>query len=114
MTIPLDLLNKQGALADDEWKQIKGHVDKTADFIRRSSDLPSGVLLIAEQHHERLDGRGYPKQLGEGELNEVARMASIADIFTGLTDRRVYKAAMSKQAALAHMTGMKTEIDFLS
>lgn len=107
MSIPLEILNKSGRLSTDEWALMQSHVTLTADFLRLSPNMPHGVLVIAEQHHEKLDGTGYPKQLKGADLNELARMSAIVDIFTGLTDRRVYKAALTPEAALTRMAGMQ-------
>ena len=81
------------------------------NFLAESQGLPKGVVTIAEQHHEKLDGKGYPKGLKGKELNELARMASIVDIFGALTDRRVYKDPMPPEKALGIMTEMKDELD---
>jgi HD-GYP domain-containing protein (c-di-GMP phosphodiesterase class II) len=62
-----------------------------------------GVEIIVAQHHERLDGSGYPNGLKAGQLNELARMAGIIDVFCGLTDRRPYKDPISAHAALELM-----------
>lgn len=111
VSIPLDVLNKPGKLVGEEWETMKSHVTLTSSVLRRNADTPKGVLTIAEQHHEKLDGSGYPKQLKGSELNDLARMATIVDIFGALTDRRVYKKAMSPEAALALMGDMTREID---
>ena len=66
--------------------------------------MPPGILTIAAQHHEKLDGTGYPNGLTGRQLNDLARMASIVDVFSALTDRRVYKPAMDSEKALTIMT----------
>ncbi|MEO5375370.1 MAG: HD domain-containing protein [Alphaproteobacteria bacterium] len=111
MSIPLDVLNKPGRLVGDEWETMKSHVPKTVGVLGLSADMPKGVLTIAEQHHEKLNGTGYPRQLKGTQLNNLARMASIVDIFGALTDRRVYKDPMAPEAALALMADMKDELD---
>lgn len=76
--------------------------------------LPSaqGIITIAEQHHEKLDGSGYPFGLAGNQLNRLARMASIIDVFSALTDRRVYKPPMPAEAALAVMVNdMSSHLD---
>ncbi|MGE5546965.1 MAG: HD-GYP domain-containing protein [Solirubrobacterales bacterium] len=110
MFIPHEVLNKPGKLVDKEWDLMKSHVARTSDYLRGTSDVPRGVLTIAEQHHEKLDGTGYPR--GIGQLNELARMASIADVFGALTDRRCYKPPMAPEEALKIMTeDMKPALD---
>ena len=111
MTIPHGVLNKPGRLVGDEWATMQSHVTRTLEFLSRDQDIPKGVVTIAAQHHEKLDGTGYPKGLKGGELNELARMASIVDVFGALTDRRVYKEPMSPEKALEIMTDMKDGLD---
>ncbi len=111
MSIPHDVLNKPGRLVGDEWATMQSHVARTLEFLQRNPNIPKGVMTIAAQHHEKLDGTGYPKGLKGGELNELARMASIVDVFGALTDRRVYKEPMSPEAALDIMAGMRDALD---
>ncbi len=100
MYIPHLVLNKPGRLTDAEFEIMKGHVRATEEVLRRGGDIPRGVITIASQHHEKLDGSGYPRGLQGSELNELARMASIVDVFSALTDRRVYKPSMPAEKAL--------------
>lgn len=103
MFIPHLVLNKPGKLTDEEFAIMKGHVDATEQVLRKGGAIPKGVITIASQHHEKLDGSGYPRGLKGTELNELARMASIVDIFSALTDRRVYKPSMRAEKALEIM-----------
>lgn len=95
---------------------MKGHVDNTLDYLSKSPGIPRAVLVIASQHHEKLNGKGYPLGLAGSELNDLARMATIVDIFGALTDRRVYKDPIPPKEALEMMEGMDGELDqkFLS
>lgn len=112
MKIPHEVLNKPGRLDEVELQVMRSHVPKSVDYLRLCETLPKGVVTIAEQHHEKLDGSGYPNGLKGGQLNELARMASIVDIFSALTDRRVYKEPMAPEQALSLMTAqMAPDID---
>lgn len=112
MKIPHEVLNKPGRLDEMELQVMRSHVPKSVDYLRLCETLPKGVVTIAEQHHEKLDGSGYPNGLKGGQLNELARMASIVDIFSALTDRRVYKEPMAPEQALSLMTAqMAPDID---
>ena len=82
---------------------MKRHVTASVAYLQRCHDLPKGILTIAAQHHEKLDGSGYPLGLAGNKLDRLARMASIIDVFTALTDRRVYKPAMKPETALKIM-----------
>ena len=111
MSVPHHILNKSDRLSDEEMKQMRGHVNSTTDFLHKGSGLPQGALTIAAQHHERMDGSGYPNGLKGKQLNELARMASIIDMFGALTDRRVYKEAMEPAQALHLMGALKGQLD---
>lgn len=100
MSIPHEVLNKPGRLSDAEFVIMRGHVRGSAAYIDDCPTMPRGVGLIAAQHHEKLDGSGYPMGLKGKELNELARMAAIVDVFTALTDRRCYKPPMEPAKAL--------------
>lgn len=104
MMIPHNILNKPGRLTDEEFEIMKSHVPETIDYLNHCENIPKGVFIIAEQHHEKLDGTGYPHGLKGSELNELARMAAIVDVFSALTDRRVYKEPMEASKAMSIMT----------
>ncbi len=106
MMIPHQVLNKPGRLDDGELVVMRSHVTETIDFLDHTEGLPKGVCIIAGQHHEKLDGTGYPNGLKGKELNELARMASIIDVFSALTDRRCYKDPMSPIKAMEIMEDM--------
>jgi HD-GYP domain-containing protein (c-di-GMP phosphodiesterase class II) len=112
IAIPSLILNKAGRLNADEYQVMKGHVPATLKLLAQAPGLPRGAQIIAGQHHEKIDGSGYPDGLSGGRLNDLARMAAIADVFGALTDRRVYKAAMSPERAFAIMAGeMRQHLD---
>ncbi len=104
MAIPHSVLNKPGKLDLDEFEVMKNHVTATIYCLEQDPTIPKGIITIAAQHHEKLDGTGYPYSLGGTKLNDLARMAAIVDIFSAITDRRVYKAAMPAEQALAIMS----------
>ncbi len=104
MNIPHNILNKPGRLTDEEFEIMKSHVTETVDYLNTVDNIPKAVFIIAEQHHEKLDGTGYPYGLKGKDLNELARMAAIVDVFSALTDRRIYKPEMSAEKAMSIMT----------
>jgi HD-GYP domain-containing protein (c-di-GMP phosphodiesterase class II) len=104
MKIPHQVLNKPGKLDPNEWVIMRSHVPHTLDYLNHCPTMPKGVVIIAAQHHEKLDGTGYPNGLKGTELNSLARMAAIVDVYGALTDRRVYKPPMSPEEALKIMT----------
>ena len=111
ISVPASVLNKAERLLDSEMQVMRGHVNNTSRVLRDSPGIPRGTLSIAEQHHEKLDGSGYPLRLKGSDLNELARMATIIDVFGALTDRRAYKDAMEPEQALHIMTQLGGQLD---
>ena len=112
MTVPPYVMYKQSSLTQDEWKQVRGHVGTGQRLLQAMGDVGKGVRIIVSQHHERLDGSGYPNGLKGDELNELARMAGIIDVFCALTDRRPHRNSISAEAAFEIMaTTMGGQLD---
>ncbi|MBB5088545.1 HD-GYP domain-containing protein [Roseospira marina] len=109
--IPHHVLNKPGRLTEGEWATMRTHVDEGLAIIDRVDNVPRGVVTIAAQHHERLDGSGYPRGLKGADLNDLARLAAIVDVFGALTDQRTYKAPLPADRALAIMRDMTGHLD---
>ena len=108
--IPEDVLHKAGKLSPEEFEIIKGHVLHGRDIIRDSQvELPKRTLEVILQHHETINGSGYPHRLRGDEVSQYGRMASIVDIFDALTAERVYKKAMLPTAALSIIRSMTPE-----
>ena len=104
-------LQKPGKLDDAEFAYMKAHAEKTADFlayIEFPHDMRE-VPLIAAQHHERMDGKGYPKGLGADKIHIGARIVAAADVFDALTAPRYYKPAYSLAKTLDIMSTMAAD-----
>ncbi|WP_096202524.1 HD-GYP domain-containing protein [Bacillus sp. FJAT-45350] len=94
MAIPAEILNKPGRLNDEEFAIVKRHAREGYELLK---DLPNISLLTAHcalQHHERLDGSGYPQQLIGDKIHTYAKIIGIADVFDAVTSSRVYRGAM--------------------
>jgi HD-GYP domain-containing protein (c-di-GMP phosphodiesterase class II) len=109
--IPFQVLNKPGAITFDDRKTMRNHVVCTIDMLERTPGMPHSVVVAVTQHHERLDGTGYPQGLSGKEVSAFARQLAIADVFCAMTDIRPYRAAKSKEAALKEMDSMKGAFD---
>ncbi|MCW9032778.1 MAG: response regulator [Rhodospirillales bacterium] len=109
--VPLGILNKPGRLTEEEWPKMSAHVLHTSKILNNTETIHPGIRIIAEQHHEKLDGTGYPYGLKGKDLNSLARMASIVDIYGALTDERVYKKAMPAEKAISILMEMENELD---
>ena len=112
LAIPYSVLNKTESLTEDEKTAIRDHVGAGVTFLRGSPDMPRGILTIAGQHHERLDGSGYPLGLKGSQLNELSRMSAVVDVFTAMTDPRLYKPRYTAEDAFKIMVDeMSGQID---
>ncbi|UFT98238.1 HD-GYP domain-containing protein [Radiobacillus kanasensis] len=94
MFIPDEILQKEDKLTDYEFEVIKHHTDEGFNFLRKSQNIPLLVAHCAYQHHERLNGSGYPRGLIQDEIHEYAKIIGIADVFDAVTSNRIYRDAM--------------------
>jgi putative nucleotidyltransferase with HDIG domain len=108
---PTQVLNKPGSLDDSEWGIMKEHVDHTIEILAKNPDLPQEIRDIAGNHHEKVDGRGYPNGLSGNKLSQLSRMAAIVDAYVALTDRRIYKPSHSSEKALEMMKTPEGHLD---
>jgi len=109
--IPIALLNKTGKLTEPEIITMHHHVEESEHIISSIHNVSPVIEAIAELHHERLDGSGYPHGLKGAKINELGRMIAIADIFAALTDARPYRNAIDAHAAFSKMEEMGATID---
>ena len=101
--LPRALLDKPGMLTSAEFELIKEHVRLGIDALSEASELPIEVELGIVQHHERLDGSGYPKGLKGNDISIYGRMAAIADSFAALITPRAYANPSAPQDALMNL-----------
>ncbi|WP_186578161.1 HD-GYP domain-containing protein [Aquibacillus kalidii] len=92
--IPEPILNKTARLTNHEFDIIKSHSEEGFNFLRKSSNIPLLVAHCAFQHHERLDGSGYPRGLTDKDIHPYGKLMAIADVFDAVTSNRVYRDAM--------------------
>ena len=102
LTVPAEILNKPTLLTPIEFELIKGHV-AAADEILRPIDFEYAVAEIVVQHHERLDGSGYPAGLRGDEILPEARILAVADVVEAMASHRPYRPALGIEAALAEI-----------
>ena len=99
--IPDHILKKQGKLDDDEYDVMKTHTEIGADILgKHDYYILKMAAAIPLQHHERYDGKGYPKGLKGEEIALCARIVSVCDVFDALTTKRPYKDPWSFEKAL--------------
>ncbi|ARD20430.1 MULTISPECIES: HD-GYP domain-containing protein [Shewanella] len=93
------ILHKPGKLTEAEFEEIKKHQTYAIDIMNETVGLSQVSKDVCLMHHEKLDGKGYPKGLKGDEIPQHGRMSCIVDIFDALTATRCYKEAMSPAAA---------------
>lgn len=98
--LPKELLEKNARLSSDEFEQIKDHVDLGLEVLRQTPNIHPDVLEGIAQHHERMNGTGYPNNLMGDKLSIYGRMAAIADTYAAVTQHRPYADAVSPHEAL--------------
>ena len=100
--IPDAVLKKPGKLDGEEWEIMTRHARIGGDIIGDSdAELLKIARIIAEQHHERWDGKGYPAGLEAVQIDIFARIAAVADVFDALTSKRPYKDAWTSEQAFS-------------
>lgn len=100
--IPLEILNKPGKLSELEFKLIQEHVKKCYDMLKPHS-FPFPLPEAIYQHHERLDGKGYPRGLIGDKIIPEARILAIADVLEAMTFHRPYRAALGIKKAVQEL-----------
>ncbi|MBP1154568.1 MULTISPECIES: HD-GYP domain-containing protein [unclassified Paenibacillus] len=98
--IPLELLRKKEPLTDKEFDLIKQHTVYGFQFLKDEPNIPLLAAHCALQHHERMDGSGYPRRLKGTEIHEYARLIGVVDSYDAMTTHRVYRNAMLPHQAL--------------
>jgi PAS domain S-box-containing protein/putative nucleotidyltransferase with HDIG domain len=102
MGIPDAILLKPGALDDAEWNLMRQHPTFAYDLLSKIQFLRP-ALEIPYCHHEKWDGSGYPRRLSGEQIPLAARIFAVVDVWDALTSERPYRAAWSRERALAHI-----------
>lgn len=102
--IPSSILLKKGSLTKEEFEIMKGHPRKGYNYlILKNLGISNKALRICLEHHERMDGTGYPNNLKENEIGILSKIVSIADVYDALTSNRSYRAPLSAAEALDYI-----------
>ena len=102
--VPTDLLNTHEHLGADQFQAIQTHVQRGCEHLKQTADLPEEIILVVAQHHERIDGSGYPNGLKAAQVSHFGRLVGVVDTFEAMTAVRPYRdGAFSVQDALDHL-----------
>ncbi len=109
--IPNEVLNKPGRLDDNEFALMKQHTLFGFQILKEKSDIKEQIKLGVLQHHEKINGKGYPLGLSSEKISLYAKILSIADIYDALVTKRPYKEPFSQRDAVEMIMSMTTELD---
>lgn len=103
ISVPAEILSKPGRISEIEFGLIKAHPQIAFDILNQAG-FPSLVAQIVLQHHERMDGSGYPSGLKGEEILLGARILAVADVVEAITSHRPYRAALGISRALEEIS----------
>jgi PAS domain S-box-containing protein len=109
INVPTEILSKPGSLSEIELKLIQTHPQAGSDMLKEM-ELPEEVCLSVLQHHERMDGSGYPSGLSGKDIILEARILAVADVVEAITSHRPYRPALGLDKALEEITQNKGKL----
>jgi len=109
--IPLEVLNKPGALTEQEFNLVKLHPEKGHAFMLHAQIEDDVSLDVCLHHHEKIDGSGYPKQLKGDQISIFAKMGAVCDVYDAVTSNRPYKDGWEPGVSLQRMAQWKNHFD---
>ncbi|MCC5822063.1 MAG: HD-GYP domain-containing protein [Phycisphaerales bacterium] len=101
--VPAEVLNKEGKLTDAEWALIRAHPQTGAEILSGQEQPEPLAVEMALSHHERLDGKGYPRGLVEAKIGLPARICAVVDVYDAMTTARPYRGPIAPRKVLAKM-----------
>ena len=109
--IPLAILDKPSALTPHEIAVMRSHPLAGVERLSGMSGMTEEIISLVRDHHEMLDGSGYPNGIAADEISDFVRLLTIADIYAALIERRAYKPPLQAAEAIGIMQGMRDQID---
>ncbi|MBA4175335.1 MAG: phosphodiesterase [Leptothrix sp. (in: Bacteria)] len=109
--MPLEVLNKPGKLTDAEFAVIRSHPERGHGVLLEGQGATPEMLDVVLNHHERIDGAGYPRRLPPEQLSRLARMGAICDVYDAITSNRPYKDGWDPAESIARMASWKGQFD---
>jgi HD-GYP domain-containing protein (c-di-GMP phosphodiesterase class II) len=109
--VSLEILNKPGALTDDEFSLIKLHPEKGHELLIQANINDPITLDVCLHHHEKIDGSGYPHRLKDPDISLYAKMGAVCDVYDAVTSNRPYKVGWEPGMSLKRMAQWNTHFD---
>ena len=109
--IPSKILDKPGKLTSREIKIVREHPVKGADLLKSDGRFDDELIMIVRNHHELLDGTGYPDGLRGEQIPDIVRIMTVVDIFCALIEARSYKASLTMDTAYNMLRSMGPKLD---
>jgi HD-GYP domain-containing protein (c-di-GMP phosphodiesterase class II) len=109
--VPLEVLNKPGALTDEEFRLVKLHPEQGHELLLKANILDPVTLEVCLHHHEKIDGSGYPDRLKDAEISLYAKMGAVCDVYDAVTSNRPYKVGWEPGMSLKRMAQWTNHFD---
>ncbi|MBI4569579.1 MAG: HD domain-containing protein [Planctomycetes bacterium] len=100
LTVPADILNKKGPLDDEERRCVQAHAVAGLGLLKNVTNVPRAVMYTIFQHHERIDGSGYPKGTAKEKQHPFAPVVAVADTYAAMTTDRPWRKALLPYTAM--------------
>lgn len=112
VSVPIEIINKPGRLTPEEFEIVKMHPVYAAQHLKERNIVSENIYKGIIQHHEKIDGSGYPYHLKGKEIHPYARILAVADVYDALTSNRPYRTPNPPNEAIEYiMAGMGTQFD---
>ena len=112
--IPLEILNKPARLNDEEFEMMKRHSQLGYEILKQKEEFSPAVSLAVLQHHEKMNGKGYPMGVTSDKIINYAKILSVADVYDALVTERPYKKPFTQRNAIELIMSMTEELDIES
>lgn len=109
--IPMEVLNKPGALTNEEFDLVKLHPERGHALLLQGQVKDAVALDVCLHHHEKMDGTGYPHKLDASQISVFAKMGAVCDVYDAVTSNRPYKAGWEPGVSLHRMAQWKNHFD---
>jgi HD-GYP domain-containing protein (c-di-GMP phosphodiesterase class II) len=105
------LFDHDRKLSSEEWEQIKRHPEYSAELLKSSGNFAPDIIAAIMDHHERLDGSGYPQGKKGPEINYFGKIIAVADVYDACISPRKYRNRLTPRQALKNLLGQSNQFD---